>query len=182
MKTITEQDIWDLLDGNCTVIQAKHIRQQLQLEEHKELLQMYHTLQVLNSDLQSMEAAQPSANFNAAVMAKLQPAQQAQTATSALNLDETVRFWQPTSKWFLLGIMLLIGLIFLLANTTTSSSDTMGSLGVFIIEGIGQLVDFARHPAFLSSMALIYALGLLTLLDGFFEEKIFDTNALPKDS
>ncbi len=169
MKRITEQDIWDLMDDNCTSIQANYIHQQLQLEEHKELLEMYHTLQVLNSDLQTMEAVQPPANFNASVMAKLQPTHQAQTTTSTSN--ETMAFWAPISKWFLLAFALLIVLVFLLQQTTLSSSETIGTLGLFIIEGLGKLANLAQHPVFFSSLAFIYVLGLLTLLDGYLKKR-----------
>lgn len=168
MNTITEQNIWDLLDGNCTTMQEKHIHQQLQLEENKELLHLYHTLQVLNSDLQTMHAAEPSAHFNAAVMAKLQPAQQAQTATP---IKDNQAFWKPLSKYFLVAFVLLTALIFLVPDTTVSGEETMGFLGIFLLESFEKMANLARHPAFFSSIALIYVLGLLTLLDTYLKKK-----------
>ncbi|MGB0930851.1 MAG: hypothetical protein ACPGVB_08750 [Chitinophagales bacterium] len=170
MKAITEQNIWDLLDGNCTAIEEKHIHEQLQLEENKDFFHLYHTLQVLNNDLKTMQTAQPSANFNAEVMAKLQPTHQAQTATKS---DEIQASWKPFSKYLLAAFVLLTSLTLLLSSTGTAMNggETMGSLGIFLLEGFEKMANWARHPVFFSSISLIYVLGLLTLLDGYLKKK-----------
>ncbi|MEZ4885167.1 MAG: hypothetical protein R3E32_10610 [Chitinophagales bacterium] len=164
MSLITEQDIWDLLDGNCTEMRAKHIQEQLQLKEHREMLQFYQTMQVVNSDLHAMQVTQPAANFNVEVMAKLQVAPKPNAALST----DSQPFWQPTSKWFLAAFLTLAVLIYLLKDVAVGSdSETMGWVGIFILEGFERLAYIARHPLFFMGLGIVYVLGLLTLLDGF---------------
>lgn len=169
MKPITEQDIWDLLDGNCSQQQTQFIQQQLQLEENAEWLQLYETFQVLNSDLQSMSPAEPSAHFNATVLAKLEVAKvsQMKPTTSAPNLS----LWNPISKWTLIAIGVFGMLAFLLQYIApTPTTETMG-WGGSIIDGLTLLIQLARNPFFVGSIGLIYILGLLTLLDTFLKRR-----------
>ncbi|MFK7906796.1 MAG: hypothetical protein AB8B69_16810 [Chitinophagales bacterium] len=168
MKSITEQDIWDLLDGGCTQSRSSYILEQLQLEEHQELLQIYETVKVLNQDLHTMEVAMPSTSFNAAVMAKLQPVTKMTEAPSA----DIQAFWKPMPVYLLLAFLALTGFIYFLQDTpATSGTEGMGTLGLFIIESLGGLVGLARNPIVFSSLALIYVLGLLTLLDSFLKKR-----------
>ena len=169
MKPITEQDIWDLMDGNCTSTRANYIHQQLQLEKHEELLQLYQTIQVLNRDLQGIQVVEPSTNFNAAVMAKLQPTPVAKPQLKTVPENQTS--WKSMSRWGLLVFAIFSGLICLLQIAPASGSETMGSLGLSIIEGLEQLVEFTQQPVFLSSLVLIYVLGLLTLLDKYLKKR-----------
>ncbi|MGB1241217.1 MAG: hypothetical protein ACPG49_01760 [Chitinophagales bacterium] len=168
MKSITEQDIWDLLDGDCTQSRSNYILEQLQLEEHQELLQIYETVQVLNQDLHSMKPAMPSANFNAAVMTKLQPVTEAQK----IPLVDTNAFWKPMPMYFMLAFLLLTGLIYFLQGPISTSTDgEMGTLGRTIVEALGGLMQLAQNPIMFSSLALIYALGLLTILDSYLKKQ-----------
>ncbi len=168
MKSITEQDIWELLDGDCTQSRSNYILEQLQLEEHQELLQIYETVKVLNQDLHTMELAVPSANFNAAVMTKLKPATQAEE----IPLADKQAFWKPMPMYFMLVFLLLTGLIYFFQDTSVANgTEGMGTLGLFIVESLGGLISLARNPIVFSSLALIYALGLLTILDSFLKKR-----------
>ncbi len=169
MKSITEQNIWDLLDGNCSQEQSKFIQQQLQLEENAEWLQLYETFRVLNSDLQAMTPSEPSVNFNAAVLAKLEVANAPKTQ---LNLSsQKLSLWNPISKWSLVAILTFGTLVFVLQYIApTPETEAMG-WGMSIIEGLTQLVELARNPFFVGSIGLIYILGLLTLLDTFLKRR-----------
>lgn len=114
MNTI-EAQIWNYLDGNCTVKEQEEIKARIAAET--EWINAFTEIQMLHSALQQMELEEPSMSFNRNVMEQVK----LEAAPVALKTRLNMKIIQLISGLFLL----MIGAVFIyaLANTPPALSS-----------------------------------------------------------
>ncbi len=159
---MTEEQIWDILDGNALPeVQQEHAQLMQSDEQYRAHFKTYSSL---HDQLCSLELDAPSMRFEQNLMERLQPSVKLARSKSRLPA-------------YFFGFMSALAAIFyaLMSNSSAPSSDlNLPSLDVLSTEGV---IAFLSNPVFFYGFILLNLCLLLTVLDKkvfkpFFEKRM----------
>jgi hypothetical protein len=162
---MTEEQIWDILDGNALPeVQKEHAQL---LKTDAEYRVHFNTYSTLHNQLCHLELDAPSMRFEQNLMERLQPAVKQQRSKDRLP------------AYFFAFMSILVALVFaLMPNTSTPSAEpVLPILSVFDAISTEGVISWLSNPAFFYSFILVNVILFFVVLDKkvfkpFFEKRI----------
>ena len=151
--------LWRYADGDCTEAEAGSIRDRLQREPG--LRQAWDEIQVLQANLQAVEADQPSLRFTRNVLDQLPPATQ---RLEKIRLLPSAVIWRWATG---IGLAIVASVMMLPTGTVNAPSAVGGLLEPMegkVLESVSLWESLPQTWILTGSLALILILGLDQIL------------------